>query len=445
MSVSFQRQKTNAAPLRLQPGYQRLKEKVEMRPSSWLRSLMLGVAGLMALVFAGSLSCPVPAKAQAAVEYTEKKQHALDLYRQNKMVDAATELEKLAAVNDKDVEVFSALGFALFASIETAQNDQDRAQLASRARAALRRAQELGDKNVVTDMALARLKDGTPPVKKFSPNPEADLAMQQAEADFVKGNLDQAIDLYQKALNADPKLYDAAVYIGDAYYKSPGSMNKAPEWYARAIAIDPDRETAYRYWADVLMKQGDVPGARDKYVEAYISEPHSRLAVTGFTDFAKAQHVTLAHPAVTVPTSFTREKNGNSNITLDPSTLGKKNKEDGSSAWIMYGMARASWTEEKFRKEYPDEKTYRHSLREEADALRTVLAGIDKKARQSKDLDPSLATLLKLDQKDELEAYILLVKSDEGIAQDYPWYLRKHRDQLRAYVVDWVLSGGQAK
>jgi hypothetical protein len=50
-----------------------------MRPSSWLRSLMLGAAGLMALVFAGVLSCPVPAKAQAAVEYTEKKQHALDL------------------------------------------------------------------------------------------------------------------------------------------------------------------------------------------------------------------------------------------------------------------------------------------------------------------------------------------------------------------------------
>jgi tetratricopeptide (TPR) repeat protein len=360
-------------------------------------------------------------------------------------VDAASELEKLAAVNDKDVEVFSALGFALFASIDTARNDQDRAQLASRARIALTRAQELGDKNVITDMALAKLKDGTPPTKKFSQNPEADLAMQQAEADFVKGNLDRAIDLYQKALSADPKLYDAALYIGDAYYKSPGGMNKSPEWFAKAIAIDPDRETAYRYWADVLMKQGDVLGARDKYVEAYISEPHSRLAITGFTDFAKAQHVTFAHPAVTVPTTFSREKNGNSNITLDPNTLGKKKKEDGSSAWIIYGTARAAWTEEKFRKEYPNEKTFRHSLKEEAGALRTVLAGIDNKARQSKDLDPGLATLLKLDQQGELEAYILLVKSDEGIAQDYPSYLREHRDRLRAYVVDWVLSGGQAK
>jgi tetratricopeptide (TPR) repeat protein len=415
-----------------------------MRLSTLLQPRRLGVAALIAAVWVICLLSPLPVKAQAAVEYTEKKQHALDLYRQNKMVDAASELEQLAAVNDKDVEVFSALGFALFAMIGTAQNDQGRAQLTSRARAALTRARQLGDKSDLTDLALSRLKDGTPPANKFSQNPEADLAMHQAEADFVKGNLDQAIDLYQKALSADPKLYNAAVYIGDAYYKSPGGLDKAPEWFAKAIAIDPDRETAYRYWADVLMKQGEVLGARDKYVEAYISEPNNRLAIAGFTTWAKAQHVTLAHPAITIRTTFSREKNGNSNITIDPSTLDKK-KEDGSSAWMMYGIARATWTEEKFRKEYPNEKTFRHSLKEEADALRTTLSGVDAKARQSKDLDPSLATLLKLDQEGELEAYILLVRSDEGISKDYPSYLREHRDQLRFYVVDWVLRGGHGK
>lgn len=415
-----------------------------MRLSTPLQPLRLSVAAFMAAVCAGCLLNPVPVRAQAAVEYTQKKQHALDLYRQNKMVDAASELEQLTAVNDKDVEVFSALGFALFAMTGTAQNEQDRAQLASRARAALTRARQLGDKSDLTDLALSRLKDGVPGPNKFSRNPEADLAMQQAETDFVKGDLDQAIDLYQKALSVDPKLYDAALYIGDAYYKSPGGMNKAPEWFAKAIAIDPDRETAYRYWADVLMKQGAVLGARDKYVEAYISEPNNRLAISGFTTWAKAQHVTLAHPAITIPAKFSREKNGNTNITLDPSTLDKK-KEDGSSAWMMYGIARATWTEEKFRKEYPNEKTYRHSVKEEADALRAALSAVNAKTRQSTDLDPSLATLLKLDQQGELEAYILLVKSDEGIAQDYPSYLREHRDQLRAYVVDWVLSGGHAK
>jgi tetratricopeptide (TPR) repeat protein len=404
------------------------------------------VAGAMALASFGFVVRPISATAQAALDYTEKKQHALELYRQNKMVAAAAELEKLAAINDKDVEVFSDLGFALFSSMEAAPNDAEKARLADRARAALIRAKELGDKSDLTDLTLAKLKERTatgPTEPRFSANPEANLAMQQAEAHFVKGELDQAIALYEKALIADPKLYDAALYIGDAYYKSPGGIAKAPEWFAKAVTIDPDRETAYRYWADVLMKQGDTLLARDKYVEAFISEPNNRLAVSAFTRWGQNQHLTLAHPAITIPSSVSKDKAGNTTINIDPSTLGKQ--DNGSSAWIMYGISRAAWSGGEFQKEYPDEKTYRHSLKEEAQALRMVISAVNEKSKHSKDLDPSLATIIKLDQQGELEAYILLARSDEGIARDYPAYLKAHRDQLRAYVMDWVLRGGHAK
>ncbi|MEJ7616397.1 MAG: hypothetical protein WKF30_05370 [Pyrinomonadaceae bacterium] len=33
-------------------------------------------------------------------------------------------------------------------------------------------------------------------------------------------------------------------------------LGKAGEWFAQAIAINQDRETAYRYWGDALMAQG---------------------------------------------------------------------------------------------------------------------------------------------------------------------------------------------
>lgn len=49
------------------------------------------------------LVVPVAASAQAAIDYLER-QHALDLYRQNKMVDDVPVLEELAAANDKDTE-----------------------------------------------------------------------------------------------------------------------------------------------------------------------------------------------------------------------------------------------------------------------------------------------------------------------------------------------------
>src|SRR5215472_3350027 len=156
------------------------------------------------------LADPLAASAQAAIDYTKKKQRAQELYRQNKMADAIPVLEELAAANDKDTEVFAALGFALYSMTLVAGNTQEREQLAARARAALNRAKQLGDKSELTDLTLSRLQGGAPPPSKFSRNPEADLSMQQAEADFVKGELAQAIDLYKRALSLDPKLYEAA-------------------------------------------------------------------------------------------------------------------------------------------------------------------------------------------------------------------------------------------
>src|SRR5579872_6625813 len=127
-----------------------------MTPSKPPRAVKTGLALLA--VFAGFLGpflSPATASAQAAIEYTEKKLHALELYRQNKLVEAATELEQLAAVNDRDKDVFAALGFSLYATIFTTQSDQARANLAARARTALKRARELGDKDELSAMALS--------------------------------------------------------------------------------------------------------------------------------------------------------------------------------------------------------------------------------------------------------------------------------------------------
>lgn len=50
--------------------------------------------------------------------------------------------------------------------------------------------------------------------------------------------------------------------------------SQASIWFAKAIAIDPDRETAYRYWGDTLFQAGDQTGAREKLVEAVVAEPY---------------------------------------------------------------------------------------------------------------------------------------------------------------------------
>jgi hypothetical protein len=115
----------------------------------------------------------------------------------------------------------------------------------------------------------------------------------------------------------------------------------------------------------------------------------------------------------------------------------------------MYGLARAGWQTGKdgklsdnFKKAYPNEKAYRHSLAEEADALRLTVVSLRENKQKPKQLDPSLATLVKLHDSGLLEAYILLAKPDDGIAQDYPAYFKANRDKLRRYMVEYVLTGG---
>jgi hypothetical protein len=153
-----------------------------------------------------------------------------------------------------------------------------------------------------------------------------------------------------------------------------------------------------------------------------------------------ATQTSIAHPDIAVPTNVTFDEKGDAKINLDAGAL-LGGKDDGSFAWISYGATRSTWRKEKFAKIFPNEKTYRHSLAEEADALRSVVsvATADKKDQK---LSPSLTRLKKLDEEGLLESYILLARPDDGIAQDYAAYLKQNRDKLRRYMVQYVVKGG---
>jgi hypothetical protein len=125
----------------------------------------------------------------------------------------------------------------------------------------------------------------------------------------------------------------------------------------------------------------------------------------------------------------------NTTINVNPAA------DDGSVAWIGYSATRSEWYEKKFKQNYPNETAYRHSLKEEAEALRSVIAVVKETAAKTKTLNPQLAMLVKLDQEGFLESYILLAMPDKGIAQDHAAYLKQNRDRLRQYVAKYVIGG----
>jgi tetratricopeptide (TPR) repeat protein len=403
-----------------------------------------------------ALLLSAPVGAVNGTQDPDERQRALDLYESNNFTAALPLLEKLAVSNPNDPVILSRLGFALYASSATEKDPAVRQRMRDRARATLLRSRSLGDNSNLTTMALDALSgpDGTQ--LPFSSIQAAEASMREGEAAFVRGDMDKAIAAYKRALEMDPHLYDAALYAGDAEFKKgynstdpqyrSDHFDAAGVWFAKAIAIDPNRETAYRYWGDALDAQGKSTNARDQFVDAIVAEPYNRRAYVGLTQWAERHKVALGHPRIDIASNATSGKPGEVNITIDPSAL--KNDDDGSAAWMMYGMIRALWLNKKdgsrsdeFAKAYPNETTYRHSLAEELAAMRAVAESVQAqiKDKRIKKLTVSLENLKSLHEAGLLEPYILFAHPDQGIVRDYAAYRKDNREKLRRYWLEVVV------
>jgi len=407
-----------------------------MKIDHFLLSKSLIAIVLSTLFLAFSSAAQDPAAFQA------DKDRAVQLVNQKKFDEALPLLEKLAASDKADGEVFLGLGIAKW----QLQDPKDKAkwrELRLGAKKAFLRAKALGVSLPEVDLIVASINDNGGDNSESS-NPQAQAAMDEAFPFFAAGNYEKAVAAYEKAANLDPTHYEAALYTGNTYYALK-KYDIAGTWFAKAITIDKDRETAHRYWADALWKSGKDREAIDKFLDAIVGEPYSSAAWRGIQQYAKVKNISLAHPKIDVPVSLTSGE-GKTNITLGNILDGKD--DDGSFAWMAYGISRAAWqtgkgekVSEDFAKAYPSEKVYRHSLAEEAAAFRMVI-GLLKDDKKIKKPQPSLAALRRLEQEGLLEAWILLTRASEGMRSDYAVYRSANRDKIKRYLSDYVMKNG---
>lgn len=169
------------------------------------------------LLLALALTFAQPASAQTDdLEQTKKK--AAALVNNLKYLEALPLLEKIVAAEPDNGEMQFYLGFALIAKANDIDvpDAEGRRKLRVRARASFIRAKQLGYDTVLVDALITSLPpDGSE--ADFSANPAAAAIMKTAEAHFSKGEYDEALKSYQKALVLDPKLYHAALFSGDVY------------------------------------------------------------------------------------------------------------------------------------------------------------------------------------------------------------------------------------
>ena len=406
------------------------------RSKSMAAMLMLGV-----LMLASPALCPSKAVAQSEQqkddpETAAKRRRALDFYRQGRYVDALPLLEELSISHPNDFVLKEHWAYCMLEYSATLGDPEKRKQARLQARNTALEAQRLGDQSDLLQVLLSIPADGAE--AKFSDRADVNEGMKTAEAEFARGNLDKARDGYKHVLELDPNNYDATLFVGDVYFKEH-AYNSAGEWFGKAVKMNPARETAYRYWGDALASAGKNDEAREKYIGAVIAEPYNRAPWAALRTWA--DRVKQPFNAIILQNkSSVTKKDKEVVITLDEHSL--KSGDPEMAGWLAYSGVRATWQSEKFKKEFPNEPTYRRSLKEETEALHTMVEVLAPEAASKKTaekLDPTLLELVQIDHEGLLQSFVLLNRADPEIAKDYPAYRDAHPDKLYRYVDEFVL------
>jgi hypothetical protein len=365
---------------------------------------------------------------------------ANELFNASKRLDALPLYEELAKAHPDQSLYFSRLADCLAAKAAQLSDPAEVKAALTRERDAAKRAVELGDTTEYIRM-MANIDPNQPLFGGINSPGKALLA--EAEKAYGAGDFPAALAKYTAAAEADPKLYEAALYAGDTAYAQK-DLKTAAQWFARAIAIDRDRETAHRYWGDAILKYGNDPmDAREKFIDAVVAEPYNRLAWQGIRQWAQIEKAVLLAPKIDRPSApaVDPKKPKNITINIDPEATDDK-KHPGASAWLIYSMARANYRNDQFKKDHPDEKEYRHSLQEEKYALGLVVATVKERKIKPEDLDESLRNLVELSEAGMIACGTLISGADQGIAQDYDAYRKTHRQLLHDYLDRFVVHGG---
>jgi tetratricopeptide (TPR) repeat protein len=354
------------------------------------------------------------------VSVQAQRQRASELFAQGKRLEALPLLEELVRADPKDAAMLVALAASLVEHAASLADQENAGKERLRARDLLNRAWELGDTSPLA-MNLSQLLKQLPATGtiKFSDDPQVDQAMREGEAAFSRRQYDEARRNYARALDLEPTNYSAALFIGNTYDRE-NVFDKSAEWYEHAIQLAPNVETAYRYYADMLAKQGDMAQARRMLLHAAVAEPYNRMVWRELHVWAALNKRQIRQVFISVPV---------------------EQKGATSAIWGPYWKVKTRWqTGGEFRKHFPEESQYRHSLPEEVEALTAVA---DRSGSSDREgvvrSDPSLTLLLQLREAGLIPPYVLLSLGGPGIARDYDAFRAKNREKLEEYLDKFVV------
>ncbi len=383
------------------------------------------------------------ASAEPDASDQQKRQKAVALFTQGNRLEALPLLEELVQKNPRDGELLVDLGASLIEHAATLTDQDAAAKERFRARDLVEKAWALGNASplAVNLRQLLRDLDANGAIK-FSDNPAVDRVMNAGEAAFARRDFDAALTAYAKALELEPTNYSATLFIANTYDRK-NDFARAGEWYECTMRLNPDIETAFRYYADMLARQGDMAKARSMLINAAVAEPYNKIVWREIRAWALINHTAFNLVYLPIPLLA---KDG-SIQTAHPAS---GQPPQLLSTWRAYYSVIADWRKGgKFAKQFPQEAAYRHSLPEESEAL-TAAARVLQTLKQN-EKSAELVTgntvaglLLKLYEADLIDPYVLFSLGDDGIARDYKAYRAANCTKLEEYMDKFVMPPAPA-
>jgi tetratricopeptide (TPR) repeat protein len=419
---------------------------------------------LAAALVAVSLSAqttqqPTPPAPQHEANFDAERKQANDLFTADKILESLPLYEDLCR-QDQTIAVFAERhGTGLLKKSATIDDPQASKAMHDEGMKELRRALALGDnslyvQNILSLQGKSLISTAMTGIPLsigylYRGTPEAQAVMKEAESAFGHDDIAGALKLYQRTYALDPKWYSAALFTGDMYFRLKDSAN-AGIWFQKAIDIDPNRETAYRYWGDALFKSGARDAAKAQYEGSIVAEPYAKQGWIALQQWSTLMKVPLRVPQIALPKYTAKD----GVLDPDPALQTDAAKSSGRAAWIAYETCRvkhAAKTNTTGFSVGADGSTkptgYYHSLVEESECLRATLADLRGRLLDgsvtTQTLDPSLQALDALDRAGVLECWILLNSGEQGVGFDYPAYRNAHRAELIAYIDRYLIQPAQ--
>jgi tetratricopeptide (TPR) repeat protein len=415
--------------------------RIPQRPNLSL-VLLLSLCAMPPAVFRAKAEQANIAPAEPSASDQENRQKAVALFNQGKRLEALQSLEELVQKNPRDAELLVYLGASIIDHAATLTDQDAAAKERFRAKDLVQKGWELGNASSLAENLRQLLRDlPTNGEIKFSNNPEVERLMNAGEAAFARRDFDAAVTVYAEALELEATNYSAALFTADAYGRKK-DFARASAWYERAIRLNPDVETAFRYYADMLASQGNMAAARNMLIHAAVAEPYNKIVWREIRAWALINKTAFNLMYLPIP------------VVVKDGSISNDRPDSGQppellSAWRAYYTVTADWRKgDRFEKQFP-QQPYRHSLAEESEALTTAATVLQTLKQDEKTAglvtgDTVAGMLLKLYEAGLIDPYVLFSLGDEGIARDYKTYRTANRAKLEEYMDKFIMPPAPA-